>query len=104
MILHRRGDRDAWSRAVQEYAASYGNANAYQLAEIYADSGDLDATFEWLKVTAEVRDPGGVWGLVMPYFDDARKDPRWPEFVKRFAARKPGESVRDRLLGLLDED
>ena len=84
MILHRRGDRDAWSRAVQEYEAEYGNANAYQLAEIYADAGDLDGTFKWLSVATEVRDPGGVWGLVMPYFDDARKDPRWPEFKSAF--------------------
>jgi len=84
MILRHQGDMTAWSKAVRAYEARYGNANAYQLAEIYADSGDLDATFEWLKVTAEVRDPGGVWGLVMPYFDDARKDPRWPEFKSAF--------------------
>ncbi|HEY5641427.1 MAG TPA: tetratricopeptide repeat protein, partial [Woeseiaceae bacterium] len=84
MILRRRGDSDAWSRAVADYEARYGHANAYQLAEIYADAGDLDATFEWLSITAAVRDPGGIWGLRSPYFDAARQDPRWSEFRSAF--------------------
>ena len=62
----------------------HGNDNAYRLAEIHADARDLDATFERLKVTGAIRDPLGVRGLVMPYFDDARKDPRWPEFKSAF--------------------
>ena len=84
MILRRRGDSDAWSRAVADYEARYGHANAYQLAEIYADAGDLDATFEWLSITAAVRDPGGLWGIFSPQFEAARQDPRWAEFRSAF--------------------
>ena len=84
IILHRNGDIDAWRNAVTEYEAKYGLANAYQLAEIFADAGDLDQTFNWLEVCAEVRDPGAIWGLVTPFFDAAKNDPRWLEFESNF--------------------
>ena len=77
LILGRRGEKNAWAAAAKAYEEKYGNANAYQLAEIYADAGDLDTAFEWLAVTARVRDPGGIWALIMPYFNEARRDPRW---------------------------
>ncbi len=84
IILHRNGDIDAWQNAVIEYEAEHGIANAYQLAEIYADAGDLDQTFNWLEVCVEVRDPGAIWGLVTPFFDEAKRDPRWARFEAEF--------------------
>lgn len=84
IILRRRGDMDAWQRELIAYEAKYGAANAYQLAEIYADAGELDQVFNWLEVAAEVRDPGAPWGLIVPFFDEARKDPRWADFESSF--------------------
>jgi hypothetical protein len=54
------------------------------MAEIYADKGDMDKTFEWLDHTARVKDPGGPWALIMPFFDEAKNDPRWQEYEAKF--------------------
>jgi hypothetical protein len=54
------------------------------MAEIYADKGDVDKVFEWLENVARVKDPGGPWALIMPFFDDAKNDPRWTEYEARF--------------------
>ena len=80
IIMGREDPGDAWRTAVADYEARYGLGNSYQLAEIYADAGDLDKTFEWLDSAVAVKDPGGPWALVMPFFEKARKDPRWQEY------------------------
>ncbi|MDJ0750754.1 MAG: hypothetical protein QNJ11_14810 [Woeseiaceae bacterium] len=54
------------------------------MAEIYADAGDLDKTFEWLGHTARVRDPGGPWAMVMQFFEEAWEDPRWEDYLAEF--------------------
>jgi hypothetical protein len=46
------------------------------------DAGDLEQTFNWLEVCAEVKDPGTMWGLVTPFFDEAKKDPRRSNLVR----------------------
>jgi TolB-like protein/Flp pilus assembly protein TadD len=85
LILGRRQGQSAeWRDATESYIAQYGEPNAYQIAEIYADAGDLDNTFKWLNVVVDVHDPGGPWAFIMPYFDDARKDPRWDKFAAAF--------------------
>jgi TolB-like protein/regulator of sirC expression with transglutaminase-like and TPR domain len=85
LILGRREGTSAdWQAAVDKYIARYGNPNAYQIAEIFADAGDLDNAFTWLDVTVQVHDPGAPWAFVMPYFDEARKDPRWAEYAAAF--------------------
>ena len=54
------------------------------MAEIYADAGDLDKTFEWLEHTARVKDPGGPWAMVMPFFEEAWEDPRFADYRAAF--------------------
>ena len=44
----------------------------------------MDKTFEWLDHTARVKDPGGPWALIMPFFDAAKNDPRWQEYEAKF--------------------
>jgi len=90
LVLGRQGDKGAWATAAKAYETKYGYANAYQLAEIYADAGDLDTAFEWLAVTARVRDPGGMWALIMPYFNEARRDPRWATVEAAFKLDESG--------------
>ncbi|MDH5455087.1 MAG: tetratricopeptide repeat protein [Gammaproteobacteria bacterium] len=80
IIRGRGGATEAWLAAVADYESEYGFGNSYQMAEIFADLGDLDKTFEWLDHTARVRDPGGPWALIMPFFDEAKKDPRFNEY------------------------
>jgi TolB-like protein/Flp pilus assembly protein TadD len=84
IIMGREDLGEAWLAAVAEYEGRYGFGNSYQMAEIYADAGDLDKVFEWLDRTAEIKDPGGPWALVMPFFDAAKKDPRWEGYRAKF--------------------
>jgi TolB-like protein len=84
IFMGREGDRDEWRAGVEEYEARYGWGNSYQLAEIYADAGELDEVARWLERAAEVKDPGAPWALIMPFFDEAKKDPRWQEYRARF--------------------
>jgi TolB-like protein/cytochrome c-type biogenesis protein CcmH/NrfG len=84
IILGREGSIEEWQAAVTNYEAEYGFGNSYQMAEIYADKGDMDKTFEWLDHTARVKDPGGPWALIMPFFDEAKNDPRWQEYEAKF--------------------
>ncbi len=80
----REARGDGWHAAVADYVARYGEGNSYQMAEIYADAGDLDKAFEWLGNTARIRDPGGPWALIMPFFGEAREDPRWQDYLRAF--------------------
>ena len=84
IFLGREQPRAVWEAAVITYEKRYGDGNSYQMAEIYADAGDLDKTFEWLEHTARVKDPGGPWALVMPFFKEAWKDPRFEEYRAKF--------------------
>jgi tetratricopeptide (TPR) repeat protein len=84
IILGREGTDEEWQAAVARYEEEYGYNNSYQMAEIYADKGDVDKVFEWLENVARVKDPGGPWALIMPFFDEAKRDPRWPQYEAKF--------------------
>ena len=85
LILGRRQGRSSeWRKARDGYIARWGTPNSYQIAEICADAGDLDCTFEWLQTAIDVHDPGAPWAFVMQYFEEARKDPRWTDFTAAF--------------------
>ena len=85
LIIDGRTDKGPeWQARIAAYETKYGYGNSYQLAEIYADAGELDKTFEWLVHTARVRDPGGPWAMVMPFFEEAWEDPRWDAYLAEF--------------------
>ena len=85
LIIDGRTDRGpAWQARLAAYEEKYSYGNSYQMAEIYADAGDLEKTFEWLGHTARVRDPGGPWAMVMPFFAEAWEDPRWEDYLAEF--------------------
>ena len=48
------------------------------------DAGDLDKVFEWLDQAARVKDPGAPWAMIMPFFEEAWKDPRFDAYRARF--------------------
>ncbi len=84
IIMGRENRGPEWAAAVAAYEGRYGFGNSYQMAEIYADAGDLAKTFEWLGHTIRVRDPGAPWALIMPFFENAWRDPRFDEYRARF--------------------
>lgn len=84
IFLGREGTDEEWQAAVARYEGEYGYGNSYQMAEIYADNGNIDKVFEWLEHAARVKDPGGPWALIMPFFDEAKNDPRWQQYEAKF--------------------
>jgi serine/threonine-protein kinase len=54
------GNVEASDRAVGELIATDGDASAFQVAEVYAQRGDLERTLEWLERAYGNRDPGLV--------------------------------------------
>jgi hypothetical protein len=64
IILGREGADEEWQAAVARYEQEYG--------------------FEWLEHAARVKDPGGPGALIMPFFDEAKNDPRWQQYEAKF--------------------
>ena len=57
-IYYRLGDLDSAAAAQQELLETYGDAAAYQQANIYAEWGDQEKAIEWLNRAYEARDAG----------------------------------------------
>ena len=58
--------------------------SAWAIAEVYLGLGELDNSYEWVRVAYEERDLSLVWLNVDPYFAKAREqDPRFEELLVR---------------------
>jgi TolB-like protein/Flp pilus assembly protein TadD len=84
IFLGRENPGAEWEAVVREYEERYGLGNSYQMAEIYADAGYTDRSFEWLENAVKVKDPGAPWAFVLPFFHDMKTDPRWQDYRARF--------------------
>ena len=78
--LGRPAEADA---ALRTLADSFGWTAAYQVAEGYADRGDIDTAFEWLEKAYVQRDPGVVYAAEDPLLQPLHGDPRWQPFVRK---------------------
>jgi serine/threonine-protein kinase len=83
LCLDRLGRRAESDRAVAELIRSYGHADAYQVAEIYAARGDRDAGFRWLEQSWRQRDGGVTWTKIDPFLASLRADPRYRAFLRK---------------------
>ncbi len=78
MALDRRDEADL---LLQEMVSEHSNDAAYQLAEIYAFGGDIDAAFDWLQRAYRQRD-GGMSELIGNHFlSNLEKDVRWKRLL-----------------------
>ena len=58
------------------------DAEAAQVAEIYADFGDADQAFKWLGAAVE-RDLGIIWLHNDPLFKGLTRDPRYARILRK---------------------
>lgn len=57
---------------------------AYQIAQLYAFRGEIDAAFEWLERAYRQRDGGLAYFLKLdPHLATLHDDPRWPKFLEK---------------------
>ena len=81
LILGRRGKTNEWREAIDLYIKKYDYLNAYQMAEMFGDAGDVDEAFRWLEIAREVRDPGMMTTRVDEFLSPLHDDPRWPDLI-----------------------
>ena len=72
--LGRRAEAEA---AVAKLKATYGEAVAFQYAEIYAQWGETSKALEWLETAFRLRDPGLLELRSTPLLDPLRNEPRF---------------------------
>ncbi|MGC2032915.1 MAG: TIR domain-containing protein [Steroidobacteraceae bacterium] len=83
-IVYRALGREADSvQALRSVEAKYGDQGAYQIAEVHAYRGEVDAAFEWLERAIVERDGGLTWIKVDNLVANLRSDPRYKTILRK---------------------
>ncbi len=76
-----------------DYIAEYQNADAYQIAEIYAYRGEKDKAFEWLEKAYKQKDGGCTQIIGDPLMRNIVNDPRYAAFMKKMKLPLLGKKI-----------
>jgi serine/threonine-protein kinase len=68
---------------LQSIEAKYPDRGAYQIAEVHAYRGEVDAAFDWLERAIVQRDTGITWIQVDNLVSDLRRDPRYKTILRK---------------------
>jgi TolB-like protein/predicted Zn-dependent protease len=83
-IVYRALGREADSvQALRSVEAKYGDQGPYQIAEVHAYRGEVDAAFEWLERAIVERDGGLTWIKVDNLVANLRSDPRYKTILRK---------------------
>lgn len=85
LAQHDLGRVVDWRRALDELEK--GGAAAYQVAQVYAWSGDRDRAFEWLERARAAHDAGTRFVKYDPFLRSLRADPRYAVFLEKMNLR-----------------
>jgi TolB-like protein len=80
---HAQGRQAEAEAEVQTLMAQYGHHAAYQVAQVYAYFGDVEAGYAWLEKAYEQRDSGMCLSRVDPLLDSLQGDARWQPFLRK---------------------
>jgi TolB-like protein/tetratricopeptide (TPR) repeat protein len=83
IIEDARGNRVAADAALSELIKGYGHTALAQIAEVYAQRGDLDNAYKWIERGIAERDSGVRWLKFDPLYAPLRSDPRYPLMLKK---------------------
>jgi serine/threonine protein kinase len=78
--LGRKSESD---RALAELVSTYTTTAAFQIAEVYANRGDVDAAFKWLERAYSQRDGGLTFVKGDPLLASLERDQRYVAFLKK---------------------
>src|SRR5882762_9807763 len=79
-LCSRHPDAESERAALQ---AEFGEGVAYQMAEIYAQWGDIPKALDWLETAYRLPDAGIVTLKLDPLVDPLRKEPRFRETERK---------------------
>lgn len=83
-LANRAGRRDDSEAALDRVREQYGDRAAGNLAQVYADRGEVEVAFEWLETEYRHNGSGGFLEIQWePVFDSLRDDPRWLALLER---------------------
>lgn len=79
---------------LNKMTSAWGDAEAYQYAQIYAQRGNIAKALEWLETALRLHDAGLVWLRVDTFVDPLRKEPRFQSIERalKFPTSRPGNS------------
>jgi TolB-like protein len=80
---HAQGRQADAEAEVQALIVQHGHHAAYQVAQVYAYFGDVEAGFTWLEKAYEQRDSGMCLTRVDPLLDSLQGDARWEPFLRK---------------------
>jgi tetratricopeptide (TPR) repeat protein len=69
--------------ALAQLERTCGDTAAFQVAQVRAVRGEVDAAFEWLERAFETRDAGVALARVSTLLNSLHGDPRWTAFMRR---------------------
>jgi tetratricopeptide (TPR) repeat protein len=83
--FHTRGWKGALTKAIEirQSQRKTGYSSAYNIAVLYADSGDKDQAFRWLNTAYQERDLQLIRLKTDFLLDPIRSDPRFAELVRK---------------------
>jgi adenylate cyclase len=76
-------DIAASDAALSQLKSVYGTSGAYQIAEVHAYRGEIDAAFEWLEYAYSARDTGLIWLRDDAFLKPLLEDRRWEAFLHK---------------------
>ena len=77
------GQKQESDRALTELISKYKAGAAFQVAEVYAFRGEVDAAFAWLERAYAQRDGGLTFTKGDPLLASLERDPRYAAFLKK---------------------
>lgn len=83
------GDDEKASEALASMITQYAYEAPFQIAELYAQRGDVERAFEWLERAREDADSGLVALLTSRLLDNLYTDSRWPDFLTKMGLELP---------------
>jgi serine/threonine protein kinase/tetratricopeptide (TPR) repeat protein len=83
LALHSLGEEANARAALEHFIISSGRFATYQVAQVYAWRGEVDAAFEWLERARQEGDGGVRYFKCDPLLRTLRGDARFGEFLRK---------------------
>ena len=83
LAYHAAGRTKDAAAALAEFINGYGATMAFQIAEVFAQRGEVDQAFGWLDKAYGLRDSGMADILNDPLLKGLERDPRYPALLKK---------------------
>ena len=88
-IVHHALGHEADSEAsLRELREKHSDAAVFQIAEVHAARGEVEAAFEWLERAYAQRDGRLTTLRTSPHLRSLHGDPRWKELLKRMGLER----------------